>query len=319
MKPKVSVIIPNYNHSPYLRQRIESVINQTYGNTEIILLDDCSTDRSVDIIEEYRSHPKVAAVILNDRNSGSTFRQWKKGLEAATGKYVWIAESDDYADSAFLSTLVELLERHPEAVLAYSGSEIVDSNGEIIPGVDWDHFPHDGKETRILPGRELIERRLLRNNLVYNASMALFRRDAAPEITEEFTSMRFCGDWLFWARLAMKGDAIEFRQKLNRFRQHEIKVSASASKEGRTYTEGLPVVCEMADYLNLSPLQRKVVAGRIFKRLKKFPGLESDPAITTGIRKLLGIPDGASVNPRALRALYAADSLLHFSGLLRQG
>ena len=97
MMPKVSVIIPNYNHAPYLVQRIETVLKQSYPDFEVIILDDCSTDGSHDIIERYRGHSKVSRIVYNKVNSGSPFRQWEKGIGICKGEYVWIAESDDWS------------------------------------------------------------------------------------------------------------------------------------------------------------------------------------------------------------------------------
>jgi glycosyltransferase involved in cell wall biosynthesis len=81
MTPKilVSVIIPNYNHSLYLKQRIDSVLNQTFQDFELIILDDCSSDSSKEIIEQYRQNPKVSQIIFNQINSGSVFKQWAEG------------------------------------------------------------------------------------------------------------------------------------------------------------------------------------------------------------------------------------------------
>lgn len=93
----VSVIIPNYCHARFLNQRIDSVLNQTYSDYEVIILDDCSTDNSREIIESYRNHPKISHIVYNEKNSGSTFIQWEKGFELARGEYIWIAESDDVA------------------------------------------------------------------------------------------------------------------------------------------------------------------------------------------------------------------------------
>lgn len=76
--PTVSVIVPNYCHAPYLEQRIESILQQTFQDFELILLDDCSTDGSREILERYRNHPKVSGIFYNERNSGSPFKQWKK-------------------------------------------------------------------------------------------------------------------------------------------------------------------------------------------------------------------------------------------------
>ena len=75
----VSVIIPNYCHARYLKQRIDSVLAQTYSDIEVVLLDDCSTDSSREILESYRSHPRIKQIVYNDRNSGSAFAPfWRR-------------------------------------------------------------------------------------------------------------------------------------------------------------------------------------------------------------------------------------------------
>ena len=78
--PIVSIIVPNYNYARFLDIRMESILNQTFQDFEIILLDDHSTDNSVEIIEKYRNNPKVSYIDINKENSGSPFRQWKKGI-----------------------------------------------------------------------------------------------------------------------------------------------------------------------------------------------------------------------------------------------
>ncbi len=88
LTPKVSVIVPNYNHSRFLVQRLDSIFNQTVQDFELILLDDCSSDNSEEILKQYANHAKVAHFITNKTNSGSPFRQWKKGVELARGTYV---------------------------------------------------------------------------------------------------------------------------------------------------------------------------------------------------------------------------------------
>lgn len=72
--PRVTVIVPNYNHELYLKQRIDSILCQTYQDLEIILLDDASKDGSADILLGYQGHPKVQRVLVNEVNSGSPFK-----------------------------------------------------------------------------------------------------------------------------------------------------------------------------------------------------------------------------------------------------
>ena len=106
--PTVSVIVPNYNHAPYLQERFDSIFNQTFQDFEVIILDDCSSDNSKEIIEEYRNRPQVSHIVHNEKNSGYPFKQWAKGFGLAKGEYIWIAESDDWAELNFLENLVSI-------------------------------------------------------------------------------------------------------------------------------------------------------------------------------------------------------------------
>src|ERR1700735_1956185 len=119
--PQVSVIVPNYNHARFLQKRIESVLRQTFQDFDLILLDDSSTDDSRSILSSYARDPRVT-IEFNEANSGSTFRQWNKGVRLARGKYVWIAESDDYADERFLERLTAVLEGDAKIAFAYCRS-----------------------------------------------------------------------------------------------------------------------------------------------------------------------------------------------------
>src|SRR3954465_14421936 len=107
--PKVTVITPNYNHARYLSQRLDSILNQTFQDFELIILDDASTDNSRQVIESYASDPRVKT-IFNKVNNGSTFKQWNLGLSHARGEYIWFAESDDHADASLLEVLVDRLD-----------------------------------------------------------------------------------------------------------------------------------------------------------------------------------------------------------------
>ena len=144
--PLVSVIVPNYNHAPYLRQRLDSIFNQTFKDFEVIILDDCSTDNSKEIIEEYRNRPQVSHIEYNEINSGSPFKQWAKGFELAQGEYIWIAESDDWAEPNFLETLVSFLNSNNEIALAFSASNWVFPNQTEKVTLCSNNFEMDGIE-----------------------------------------------------------------------------------------------------------------------------------------------------------------------------
>lgn len=237
----VSVIVPNYNHAPYLRQRIDSILGQTCQDFELILLDDCSTDNSRDILESYRSHPKVSQVVYNDTNSGSAFRQWDKGMALARGEWIWIAESDDWADPSFLERTLTMVSADSDCVLAYTSSLCTDEQGEPL----WD-APSDGTVSHYR-GEDFILQRLLHANAIVNVSACLFRRDCYhPADSHLYRGMRLCGDWMFYVLLAGQGSVTEIREPLNHCRRHGTNIAEQAEKEGLTLLEGVDIL----DYIS---------------------------------------------------------------------
>src|SRR5258708_12948311 len=101
--PKVSVIVPNYNHARFLRQRLDSIMGQTFQDFEVVLLDDCSIDETRSILSDYADDPRVR-IEFNAVNPASTFNHWIKGVGLARGEYVWLAESVAYPDDRPLET-----------------------------------------------------------------------------------------------------------------------------------------------------------------------------------------------------------------------
>ena len=211
----VSVIIPNYNHARFLDERIRSVLNQTYQNFELIILDDKSTDDSVEIINKYKDNPHVSHIILNKENSGSTFKQWHKGFELAKGDVVWIAESDDSCETTMLETLVRGYVEH-DAVLAFCRSCRYDVDGGKSLYVLQKFLPSD----MVMSGREFISNYMVQYNAVANASSAIFNRNVAMSIDKQYMSMRGEGDWLFWIELMEQGNVCFYDNEMNFFRFH---------------------------------------------------------------------------------------------------
>ena len=270
--PLVSVIIPNYNHARFLRQRIESVLQQDFDDYELILLDDASTDESREVLEAYARHPRVSHVEHNAANSGSPFAQWQKGIALARGKYVWIAESDDYAAKDFLSATVALMESHPDASFCFAGCVRVDAEGRSLRS-DYDRWGRKQLRRKdgfgVFDGREYIVRNLYWRSYVYNASGVLFRANLARQVDmTPCLSMRCSGDWLFWTEMAMRGQVIELYRKLNRSRAHSMSTSMQARKAGRSIAEDMEVVAHIEGLLpHIGPYKRSVRRGAFYKKI----------------------------------------------------
>ena len=113
----------------------------------MILLDDCSADNSCDILNAYKEHPKVSALVLNEKNTGNTFLQWDRGIRLAKGKYVWIAESDDTADIHFLEATVAALELNPSAIMCLTGSILIDGQGQRMKRKSRERWKENGEHS----------------------------------------------------------------------------------------------------------------------------------------------------------------------------
>jgi glycosyltransferase involved in cell wall biosynthesis len=231
--PTVSVIVPNYNYARFLRRRIDSVLKQTFQDFELILLDDGSTDDSRSILSEYAADPRVR-IEFNEANSGSTFKQWNKGVRLAQGKYVWIAESDDYADQRLLERLVEVLEREPTVTFAYCQSWRVTEDDRLDGFADFylDYLdPRRWKADFSVDGQEECRNYFVFSNTVPNASAVVFRRAVFERVGGADESFRMCGDWKLWAALALAGRMAYLGEPLNYYRSHDKSVR-SKSREG---------------------------------------------------------------------------------------
>ena len=233
--PKFTVLIPNYNHARYLPKRIESVLQQTVTDIEVILMDDASTDDSRAVLERYAQTDSRTRCVFNTVNSGSPFKQWNKGCKMATGDYIWIAESDDYADPTFLEKLGKVLDAHPEVGIAYSQSWKVDADGELLG----DNNPYtDGLEPVrwhqdfIASGKEECAEYLIIQNTIPNASAVLLRRSVIEKVGYAIETMRLSGDHHLWVRMLLVSDLAYLSEPLNYYRIHGGSVRSDTYRNG---------------------------------------------------------------------------------------
>ena len=232
--PIVSVIIPNYCHSHFLDQRIQSVLNQTFQDFEVIILDDCSPDNDASkaIIEKYRSNSHVTHIVYNEKNSGSTFRQWHKGFKLAKGQWIWIAESDDFCEVNYLKVLTDCIRNDETISVIYCSSIFVNSEGMVIsPQAQWNYNQYRYK------GSDFIAKRMGQGNGICNASAALFRKEFALSVKKDYMKYQAAGDRLFWIYMAEMGDVLHVNEELNYFRQHAQKVTPQKTYDGTSLRE----------------------------------------------------------------------------------
>lgn len=271
---KVSVIVPNYNYADHLRARIESIMAQDYPIYELIILDDASTDGSVELIEELLAETVIdSRLVVNKTNSGSPFIQWKKGVEMASGDYIWIAEADDLATSDFISELIVKFD-YPSVALSYCESQQIDELDTILAN-NYEEYLSDISITKwkgdyIINGQKELCTSMVVKNTVPNVSAVLFKRSQIESTLKKYgdkiLSYRFAGDWMLYVALLSEDAALAFSRKpMNQHRRHTASVTQQSYGE-----EHLNEVVEIQDYI-----------------IKKFDIAESDAQKVYGYRNQL--------------------------------
>lgn len=257
--PKVSVIVPNYNHAKYLQTRLDSIYNQTYRNFEVILLDDCSTDNSKEILKNYASeHKEISKLVINTENSGGVFHQWAKGIDHANGDLIWIAESDDFCDVDFLETLVA--DFNDEAVmLSYSNCVFVDEKGVALDYYSFRDYLKDIDEQKWLnsyneTAHNEVSFALGLKNTIPNVSGVLFRKPVSLKLLKDkkWLSMTVAGDWMFYLHIIQGGRIVFNKHTNNYFRRYKGSTSESTYKKQVFYEEVGNVCATIASLYKVS-------------------------------------------------------------------
>ena len=226
---KVSCIVPNYQYEKYLPERLNSIIKQEYPIYDIVFLDDCSNDNSLKVAEKILSGQNIDYVILtNDLNSGNVFRQWFKGIKAAKGDFIWIAEADDSCSPEILRKTISGF-KDPLVNLSYAQSCLIDSAGKVfnenykthtdsISLVKWTQDFISPMEFEINDG-------LAVKNTIPNASAIVIRKSAVSQINKKnLFSFQVAGDWMFYLELLRNGRVAFTPEVLNYYRRHTVSV-----------------------------------------------------------------------------------------------
>lgn len=255
-QPKVSVIVPNYNHADYMVDRLSSIINQSYKNIELIILDDNSSDNSIAVIEGFLADKSIDyQLIKNEKNSGNVFQQWKKGFELATGELVWICESDDSCEPNFLQEIVPHF-REQTVNIAFGRIQFIDKDGNFLEGLDaYRERSEQGiwQNVCIRPAFEWFNQAFGVSNVFANASGGLIRRQSlAPKIWENATNFKICGDWYLYLHFANAGKIAYIPTAVSYFRQHQKNTSASNFNQLYYYEEHFRILSEIKKVWRIS-------------------------------------------------------------------
>lgn len=205
--PKVSIILPTYNGQQYIKKSIESCLNQTYQNIELIIVDDASTDETPNIIRQYAERDSRIRAITNKKNKklpGSL----NIGHEACSGDLItWTSDDNFYRDDA-IEIMANYLQTHLDIGMVYSDYWIIDSNEEII------------KEVKVSPVEVLS---------IHNCvgPCFLYRKDVYKRVGLYSIDTLYAEDYDYWLRIAVRFSLNPIQETLYSYRSHSNSISST--------------------------------------------------------------------------------------------
>lgn len=251
----VSVVVASYNHARFLDRRMESLLRQTYSAIEIIVIDDCSDDISVEVLQKYESYPSVRLIVR--RKNGGWVAVSNQGAKLARGEYLLFANCDDSCDPRMIERLVEGLQSRPKAGLSFCRSLMVDADDAILTE-DFAMRTSDFQEycrSDVLIPKDVMTRFLLEACVIPNLSAALFRRMAFSQAGALPTGFLACSDWDLFFRIVRTQDVYYVAEPLNHFRQHRNTIR-STTKDRVTIEEYLRLLLGHLDTIEMGPVER---------------------------------------------------------------
>lgn len=216
----VTVMMGVYNDEEYLDQAVESILSQTHEELEFIIVDDCSSDGSYELLQEYEDTDERIVLLRNEKNRGLTY-SLNRALEAANGKYVARQDADDISEETRIEKQLDFMERNPEIPLVGTGAYLI-----------------DGEDRRI--GKRLTRSNLGRSNLLEKNDIihgsVLGRRDVFLEFDGYDEFFRYAQDYDLWLRMTRKYDLMTISYPLYNLRIHDESVYFSEKDESALYS-----------------------------------------------------------------------------------
>ena len=209
MQLKITILMSVYNGEKYLREAMESILNQSFKDFEFLIINDGSTDKSEAIIKSYKD-PRIR-LVNNEKNEGLIF-SLNKGLELARGNYIARMDYDDISSPERLKRQYNYLEKNPDIALIGSLSELIDKNGNKI-----------GQRIKLPLDYYSIKFYLFANNPLMHSSV-FFRKKIIKEVGGYDEKYKHAEDYELYSRIVKKYRIINLPEILIKFRIHEESI-----------------------------------------------------------------------------------------------
>lgn len=212
----ISVIIPTYNRANYIKRALESVINQTYKNVEVIVVDDNSSDNTEEIVKNYSNKHNFIKYIKHDKNKGGSAAR-NTGVENSSGDFIAFLDSDDEWVETKLEKCIKIFNSNQDVDLIYSDIYLVNelTNKEVIDKKElWDDYYFG----------------LLQRNIIGGTSSIVIRRSVFEQVGGFKVGLPSCQDWDFYLEIAKEHKIYLINEPLTKYYIHPNSISGNIDR-----------------------------------------------------------------------------------------
>jgi glycosyltransferase involved in cell wall biosynthesis len=267
--PLISVIMPVYNAEKYVKEAIESILNQTFPDWELIIIDDCSTDNSIEIIQSFQDERII--LLKNEINLGVS-KAPNKGIRIALGKYVTKMDADDISLPTRFKKQVEFLEKHPDYVLCASNVQMFGTKQDFFV------LPTEDQQLKIA---------LLYQNPFVHSSVLIRSKNCKKYLYNEI--FPFAEDYELWINLKEEGKFASIPEILTKYRIHQNNLTSTIYGEMSNRRKELLIICQLKK-LKIYPSEEELFIHTNFANLKGRKDIDANtflPQLKKWMQKLL--------------------------------
>lgn len=212
---KISIITASYNYENYIKETVQSVLSQTYNDWEMIIVDDCSTDNSVNVIKSYND--ERIKLFVNEKNLGLK-ETLKRGIKEASSDWIVFLESDDVLAPDYLAKKVEIAQKYNDINLIFNDCEFFGDEERVKA------FEQALKKTRSLLQNQSYPKKMLydfyQSNKIFTFSSVMAKRSHLLKVNFN-PKLDYLIDWHLWIQLSSLGKFYYLPEKLTKWRLHK--------------------------------------------------------------------------------------------------
>ncbi len=291
--PLVSFVVPTYNYGHYLPECVTSILEQTYPRLEVLILDDCSSDNTSDVVTELSNNDTRVVYHRNNPNKGH-IANYNHGIQLAKGELIWLISADDaIANPTILQTYVDAFINNPEVGFGFCRAQVINENSELVEKFIPRKPYHLLDETACVYKKAAFFKKIIQENFVPVAGV-IARKEAYLKTHYYNAKLTHTGDWHLWQQFSLDWDAFYEPTPSVHYRVHQVNMHRTYENKQHPIENSLLCYDELMRYAQIhsaaASTKQLIQLGKLnFKKKHKLPLSFNENMLNTFVRPFISL------------------------------